>query len=301
MDQSYELIIKNGIKFYTIKPYTIKLAILENNDSLEQKSLKFKDSLKNLKDNSALYLMIKQDCGIYIGQSENFYRRFFGAAGHIEIAKTGKGNSFFKEANILAFIYSDDLDNTHIRLSLESWLISKFTSDPKYEKYVINKAMPKDKKRSEFDEINIKEYRHVVKKYLALLFNNLEWKEEKIDTKISKEINDVFKYKTGRLKVKVEDGKLMFYLLKGSEVKNEAGMSFQFLSNGVKQQYYELKKSGKFIEENGKLVVSEDIKHSTPSRLESFVSGTAGNGWYSWNKDGKSLKDVFGRESKSKK
>lgn len=217
----------------------------------------------------------------YIGEAENVYSR---------LVQHVSEKEFWNEA--VVFISKDEnLNKAHIKY-LESRLHELATTAGRFQ--IENGNTPTKSSISESDQAEMEEFIG----YVRMLINTMNFKvfEPLIKDETSeKTIKEELFLKGARGAVgkgkRTTDG---FVVFKGSEMASTTVPSFP---RGFDSLREELITGETVIEDQDKLVLSEDILFSSPSAAAAVIMGRSANGLLEWkNKSGKTLKEIEAAE-----
>lgn len=213
----------------------------------------------------------------YIGEAENVYSR---------LVQHVSEKEFWNEA--VVFISKDEnLNKAHIKY-LESRLYELAKGAGRFQ--IENGNTPAKSSISEPDQAEMEEFIE----YVRMLINTMNFK---VFEPLVKEESDN-SIKTEELYIKgargafgrgkrTSDG---FVVFKGSEMATTTVPSFP---RGFDTLREELVNGETVVEEQEKLILSEDVLFSSPSAAAAVIMGRSANGLLEWkNKSGKTLKEV---------
>lgn len=217
----------------------------------------------------------------YIGEAENVYSR---------LVQHVSEKEFWNEA--VVFISKDEnLNKAHIKY-LESRLYDLATNAGRFQ--IENGNTPTKSSISESDQAEMEEFIE----YVRMLINTMNFKvfEPLIKEELGKSIKDEqllikgARGASGRGK-RTTDG---FVVFKGSEMATSTVPSFP---RGFDTLREELVNGESVIEEQEKLILSEDVLFSSPSAAAAVIMGRSANGLLEWkNQSGKTLKEIEASE-----
>lgn len=213
----------------------------------------------------------------YIGEAENVYSR---------LVQHVSEKEFWNEA--VVFISKDEnLNKAHIKY-LESRLHELATKAGRFQ--IENNNAPTKSSISESDQAEMEEFIE----YIRMLINTMNFrvfepliKEESGEkTKTEELVLKGARGAAGRGK-RTTDG---FVVFKGSEMAVTTVPSFP---RGFDTLREELVNGESVIEEQEKLILTEDILFGSPSAAAAVIMGRSANGLLEWkNKSGKILKEI---------
>lgn len=213
----------------------------------------------------------------YIGEAENVYSR---------LVQHVSEKEFWNEA--VVFISKDEnLNKAHIKY-LESRLHELATKAGRFQ--IENNNTPTKSSISESDQAEMEEFIE----YIRMLINTMNFrvfepliKEESGEkTKTEELVLKGARGAAGRGK-RTTDG---FVVFKGSEMAVTTVPSFP---RGFDTLREELVNGESVIEEQEKLILTEDILFGSPSAAAAVIMGRSANGLLEWkNKSGKTLKEI---------
>ena len=240
-----------------------------------------KTMLKDSKDfkyinNTGIYMLFgeKEDIPyVYIGESENLYRRLIQ---HLDDDK-----DFWTES--ISFCRKDNsLNKAHVKY-IENMLYIEAKKSARYE--VDNSSIPTQSSLSEYEEAEMKEIIDNIK----MLTNALGYRVFGDFGNKKKENKNILYFKTKKFDAKgvlTSDG---FMVLKGSTVSSDK--SAKSLGKGYNALRERLKNE-KIIDENYKF--TSDYVFNSSSAAADIISGYSNSGPIVWkNKDGISLKELI--------
>ena len=217
----------------------------------------------------------------YIGEAENVYSR---------LVQHVSEKEFWNEA--VVFISKDEnLNKAHIKY-IESRLYDLAVNAGRFK--VENGNTPTKSSISESDQAEMEEFIE----YVRMLINTMNFKV--FEPLIKEELSDSIKEEelfikgargaSGKGK-RTSDG---FVVFKGSEMATSTVPSFP---RGFDTLRDELVNGESVMENQEKLILSEDVLFSSPSAAAAVIMGRSANGLLEWkNQSGKSLKEIEASE-----
>jgi hypothetical protein len=249
---------------------------------LPRNMIKNSSSRADLSSTGVYFLFGKPDMTsakdvIYIGEAENIIKR---------LSQHLNEKDYWNEAVVL-ISKDDNLNKAHIKY-LENRLHQIAVETNRYE--VKNSNTPTQPSISESDQAEMEEFIENIK----MLVNVLGFKafEELIQEPINNKKNSLnFFIKAARganaQGQQTSDG---FVVLKDSEIASSTVDSYP---DGWRNSRQKLIDNETIINENGKLIFSNDYLFNSPSAAAAIVMGRSANGLAEWKNDkGKSLKDM---------
>lgn len=221
----------------------------------------------------ALYLLINSgDNQIYIGESENFYKR----------ARDHDQSKDFWDLAIAIVSNSNVLEKSDVKY-LESLTVEKAQATAAME--VLNKTIPA---RNNVHEFKI----HTLEKILedvALIAENLGFSVFKARSNKAK---DIWYVRTKKTEAQAEFRGDRFVILAGSRIDKSISPS---LKKGWPKRSLEREEILSRAEDYGDYaVLRENTPFKSPNLASDFAAGRPSNAWITWkNRDGKTMDEVI--------